>query len=153
MHIQSHNRALRITAWVAVWLFTIYVVGHLGLVMKFKLPDPSGVMRLYYTDEPGGGFAAWGLVYRGWPGVALAAAQLIGHIMAFVIALRSRGTWRTVALLALAAWAGLWVAGVGRVLLLSREWTFIGPWVIPPILGMVGCVTLVSTQRRSSPDA
>jgi hypothetical protein len=93
------------------------------------------------------------MVYTGWAGTVQAMAQLAGHIVAMVMALRARGMWRTVALGVITVWAAVWVIGVGRVLLATGAWFFFGPWFVPPVLGALGGGSLVFLQYTSRAQA
>lgn len=141
------SSAIRLWAWVFAWLFLFFAFAHLSMVLYFRATDPTGTFKLYYADVNGRELDPVLMVYSGWSGTVLAGLLLVGHVTAMVVAIRGRSTTWRMATGLMALWSLVWVNGIGRVMLATREWDFYAWWIAVPALGFLSLMVLTLTRR------
>jgi hypothetical protein len=115
------------------------LVGGLGWPPLIGQPEDNYVFRVVADGES---YTSWGLTYVGQAGHVLRLAELAGVLIATVLSVLPQSGPRRVGLVALVAWAGLWL---GNALWM----VIIAPIQILVLVALFMLVFFVATAARA----
>ncbi len=116
------TRAVRPAVMILAWVF---LLGSLSpLVMDLGWPphrmsahqENTYVLRAVVDGKS---YTSWGLTYEGEAGHRLRLAEIAGVLVALVLSVLPQDGPRRVGLVALAAWAGLWLGNAVRMSIIA----------------------------------
>jgi len=94
---------------LALWLLaTIAIIARAVLPV---LRGEAGGVRILGAEAASGMVSVPGLMYTGYPGVALALAEMVVVVLAFFVTIRRATMLRRLGLFVIVAWCTLWAAG------------------------------------------
>jgi hypothetical protein len=136
----------------AAWFFIAFSLAHLVWVLAVKAGGPAGITTLYQTDGPGGTVhRAWGLAYDGWPGLLLAAAQLVAVAGAALASALPWARGRRAGHAVLIAWSALWALDLLRLAMIDGR---VDTWIQALLLsGFLGCTMVRAASPGRAPAA
>ncbi len=149
------KRAARPAVMIVAW---VWLVGSL-LPLATDLGWPPHRMSAQQENTyvlravvDGKSYTSWGLTYVGQAGHRLRLAEIAGVLIAMVLSLLPRDGPRRLGLVALVAWAGLWLGNALRMAMIAPIPVFLLAAVFTLVffVATVARARLVWTQGRES---
>lgn len=149
----SRRTVATIAAWLGLGVFVAATLGYLSFALLRLWPGGEGVMPPEMQGLEGPMVFAWGLSYHHAGGLWLALGESLVVVLATLGAARGEGVLARLGLLALVAWAGLWLVGTGRLLWIIGDWGAWGPWLVLALIGLASAGSLLVLSRPDDPSS
>ena len=137
------SRALRWAVTILAWIFIVGSVApliyDLGWPPLVGRPEDTYVFRAVVDGKA---YASWGLTFVGQSGHLLRLAEIAAVLIAAGLSILPKDGPRRVGLLALVAWAGLWLVNAIRM-------AIIAPILILMLVASFMIVFFVATAARA----
>lgn len=134
------NRAKRALVHILAWAFIICSLWPLVGDLRWPPQFPAGDQENTYILRAvvgGREYTSWGLTYVGQTGHRLRLAEIAGVALAAVLSALPQNGLRRLGLLALVAWAGMWMGNAVRMAFIAPVWIFVAPAMLMTVFFLV----------------